>query len=96
MVRQLSVVQTQQVENGCLEVVAPPLPPASCCACPFRPIASRRHRPATFALVMLATTAHGDAYTFAELQATFARAGFVRSEFHALAPTTQQAVVSFT
>jgi 2-polyprenyl-3-methyl-5-hydroxy-6-metoxy-1,4-benzoquinol methylase len=50
---------------------------------------------ATFALVMLATTAHGDAYTFAEYQALFARAGFVRSEFHALPPTTQQAVVSY-
>src|SRR4051794_30905445 len=50
---------------------------------------------ATFALVMLATTAHGDAYTFAEYQAIFARAGFPRSEFHALPPTTQQAVVSY-
>jgi 2-polyprenyl-3-methyl-5-hydroxy-6-metoxy-1,4-benzoquinol methylase len=50
---------------------------------------------ANFALVMLATTAHGDAYTFAELQSIFARAGFARSEFHALPPTTQQAVVSY-
>jgi ubiquinone/menaquinone biosynthesis C-methylase UbiE len=50
---------------------------------------------ANFALVMLATTAHGDAYTFAELQSIFSRAGFVRSEFHALPPTTQQAVVSY-
>ncbi len=49
---------------------------------------------ATFALVMLATTAHGDAYTFAEYQAIFAEAGFPRSEFHALPPTTQQVVVS--
>lgn len=49
---------------------------------------------ATFALTMLATTAHGDAYTFAEYQRVFASAGFVRSEFHALPPTTQQAVVS--
>jgi hypothetical protein len=44
---------------------------------------------------MLATTARGDAYTFAEFQAIFAKAGFSRSEFHALPPTTQQAVVSF-
>jgi len=49
---------------------------------------------ATFALTMLATTAHGDAYTFAEYQRVFAKAGFVRSEFHALPPTMQQAVVS--
>jgi hypothetical protein len=50
---------------------------------------------ASFALVMLATTARGDAYTFAEIQSMFARAGFARSEFHALPPTTQQAVVSY-
>lgn len=50
---------------------------------------------ANFALVMLATTAHGDAYTFAEFQSMFAQAGFQRSEFHALPPTTQQAVVSY-
>jgi 2-polyprenyl-3-methyl-5-hydroxy-6-metoxy-1,4-benzoquinol methylase len=49
---------------------------------------------AAFALTMLATTAHGDAYTFAEYQQFFGKAGFVRSEFHALPPTTQQAVVS--
>ncbi|HJZ92289.1 MAG TPA: methyltransferase type 12, partial [Gemmataceae bacterium] len=49
---------------------------------------------ATFALVMLATTACGDAYTFAEYQDLFTQAGFVRSEFHPLPPTTQQAVVS--
>jgi 2-polyprenyl-3-methyl-5-hydroxy-6-metoxy-1,4-benzoquinol methylase len=49
---------------------------------------------AAFALTMLATTAHGDAYTFAEYQQVFAKAGFVRSEFHALPPTMQQAVIS--
>ena len=50
---------------------------------------------AEFALTMLATTAHGDAYTFAEYEQLFAKAGFVRSEFHPLPPTFQQAVVSF-
>jgi 2-polyprenyl-3-methyl-5-hydroxy-6-metoxy-1,4-benzoquinol methylase len=50
---------------------------------------------AAFALTMLATTAHGDAYTFAEYQQIFSRAGFLRSEFHVLPPTTQQAVVSY-
>jgi 2-polyprenyl-3-methyl-5-hydroxy-6-metoxy-1,4-benzoquinol methylase len=49
---------------------------------------------AKFALTMLATTAHGDAYTFAEYQRVFAKAGFASSEFHALPPTMQQAVVS--
>jgi 2-polyprenyl-3-methyl-5-hydroxy-6-metoxy-1,4-benzoquinol methylase len=63
----------------------------------FIPEPDRITPPATagFALVMLASTAHGDAYTFAELQSIFARAGFARSEFHALPPTTQQAVVSY-
>lgn len=50
---------------------------------------------AAFALTMLATTAHGDAYTFDEYQRMFAKAGFKRSEFHALPPTMQQAVVSY-
>ncbi len=50
---------------------------------------------AAFALTMLATTAGGDAYTFAEYEALFAGAGFRRSEFHALPPTAQQAVVSY-
>jgi 2-polyprenyl-3-methyl-5-hydroxy-6-metoxy-1,4-benzoquinol methylase len=63
----------------------------------FIPEPDRVTPPATavFALTMLATTAHGDAYTFAEYQQIFARAGFLRSEFHALPPTTQQAVVSY-
>jgi len=63
----------------------------------FVPDADRVNPPgtATFALTMLATTAHGDAYTFAEYERLFAGAGFVRSEFHPLPPTTQQAVVSF-
>ena len=63
----------------------------------FIPEADRVTPPATagFALTMLATTARGDAYTFAEYDGMFARAGFTRSEFHALPPTAQQAVVSY-
>jgi hypothetical protein len=63
----------------------------------FIPDANRIAPPSTasFALTMLATTAHGDAYTFAEYEQIFAAAGFSRSEFHALRPTTQQAVVSY-
>jgi 2-polyprenyl-3-methyl-5-hydroxy-6-metoxy-1,4-benzoquinol methylase len=62
----------------------------------FIPNADRISPPgtATFALVMLATTAHGNAYTFEEFESMFAHAGFARSEFHPLPPTTQQAVVS--
>jgi ubiquinone/menaquinone biosynthesis C-methylase UbiE len=63
----------------------------------FIPDANRITPPATatFALTMLATTARGDAYTFAEYEQIFSHAGFSRSEFHALPPTTQQAVVSY-
>jgi hypothetical protein len=63
----------------------------------FIPEPDRVTPPSTagFALTMLATTARGDAYTFAEYQALFAEAGFARSEFHPLPPTTQQAVVSY-
>lgn len=63
----------------------------------FIPEADRVTPPgtATFALTMLATTARGDAYTFAEYDAVFKSAGFDRSELHSLLPTTQQAVVSY-
>jgi len=62
----------------------------------FVPDADRVNPPATatFALTMLATTAAGDAYTFAEYERIFSRAGFARSMFHPLPPTAQQAVVS--
>ncbi|MBS0205699.1 MAG: class I SAM-dependent methyltransferase [Planctomycetes bacterium] len=50
---------------------------------------------ATFALTMLATTARGDAYTFAQYDQIFTQAGFRRNEFHPLPPTMQQAIVSY-
>lgn len=64
----------------------------------FIPDADRIHPPATatFALTMLASTASGDAYTFAEYDRIFQEAGFPRNEFHPLPPTTQQVVVSHT
>lgn len=49
---------------------------------------------AAFSLVMLATTANGDAYTFAEFDEMFRNAGFTSSELHALPPSFQQAIVS--
>jgi len=63
----------------------------------FIPDADRVTPPpaAAFALTMLATTAAGDAYTFAEYERLFAAAGFARSEFHPLPPTTQQVAVSY-
>ncbi len=50
--------------------------------------------PAGFAMVMLATTPQGDAYTFAEYEAMFSKAGFAKTAFHNLPPTMQQVLVS--
>ena len=44
---------------------------------------------------MLGGTPTGDAYTFAELQQMFERAGFSRSEMHELPPTIERVVVSY-
>ena len=49
---------------------------------------------AMFALVMLAATPAGDAYTFAELKEMFENAGFSRNELVALEPMPQHLVVS--
>ena len=49
---------------------------------------------ATFAMIMLASTPSGDAYTFAELERIAANAGFSKSTVHPLPPTAQTAVIS--
>ncbi|MCL1468648.1 class I SAM-dependent methyltransferase [Argonema galeatum] len=50
---------------------------------------------ARFSLVMLTTTPHGDAYTFAEYEQMFSNAGFARSELHPLPPSLAQVVISY-
>ena len=50
--------------------------------------------PAAFALIMLAETPGGDAYTRAELEHMFDRAGFSRHEFHAMPPSPHSVLVS--
>jgi SAM-dependent methyltransferase len=50
--------------------------------------------PARFALTMLFSTAHGDAYTFAEYEAMLRKAGFSQSAIHLL--DTQQSVIIST
>jgi hypothetical protein len=50
---------------------------------------------AMFSLIMLATTAHGDAYTFADLDRMFVNAGFLRSELIELTPLPQRVVVAY-
>lgn len=49
---------------------------------------------ASFSLIMLATTASGDAYTFKELEGMFSAAGFAKSELLRLPGTPQSVVVS--
>jgi SAM-dependent methyltransferase len=49
---------------------------------------------ATFPLVMLATTASGDAYTFSELGRMLRAAGFGKSTLHELQNSPQQVIVS--
>jgi 2-polyprenyl-3-methyl-5-hydroxy-6-metoxy-1,4-benzoquinol methylase len=49
---------------------------------------------AAFAMQMLGGTPKGDAYTFAELQEMFKRAGFSSSELHELPPTVERVVIS--
>ena len=50
--------------------------------------------PAKFSMIMLATTQHGDAYTFSEYERMFRNAGFASCELHPLPPTPQQVVIS--
>jgi phosphohistidine phosphatase SixA len=49
---------------------------------------------AMFALVMLCSTPAGDAYTFAELDGMFRRAGFPRSELRVPGPAGPQVIIS--
>jgi len=49
---------------------------------------------ASFSLVMLATTAAGDAYTFAELEEMLRQAGFGNAVAHSLPPSSATAVIA--
>jgi hypothetical protein len=62
----------------------------------FVPNADRVSPPmsATFPLVMLATTARGDAYTFAELERMLQSAGFSKNTLHQPEDSPQQVIVS--
>lgn len=48
---------------------------------------------AEFSLTMLATTPHGDAYTFSELERMFRNAGFQSAELHEIPPSAQRVVI---
>jgi len=50
--------------------------------------------PATFALIMLADTPAGDAYTRSELESMMSNAGFTAHEFHPMPPSPHSVLVS--
>jgi 2-polyprenyl-3-methyl-5-hydroxy-6-metoxy-1,4-benzoquinol methylase len=50
---------------------------------------------ASFSMVMLGTTPHGDAYTFSEYDRMFRNAGFARNEMRELTPLPQRVIVSY-
>ena len=50
---------------------------------------------AAFSMMMLGSTPHGDAYTFAEYDKMFHNAGFSRNEMRELTPTPQRVIVSY-
>ena len=49
---------------------------------------------ATFALIMLATTPSGDAYTQKELEQMATNAGFRKHEFHPMPPSPHSVLIS--
>jgi 2-polyprenyl-3-methyl-5-hydroxy-6-metoxy-1,4-benzoquinol methylase len=49
---------------------------------------------ATFSMIMLGSTPHGDAYTFAEFERMFRNAGFTRSEHFRQPPMAESVIVS--
>ena len=50
---------------------------------------------ASFSMMMLGSTPHGDAYTFSEYDRMFRNAGFARSEMRELSPSPQRVIVSY-
>jgi SAM-dependent methyltransferase len=50
--------------------------------------------PAAFALIMLAETPAGDAYTRSELESMMRNAGFTQHEFHAMPPSPHSVLIS--
>ena len=83
--------------EGLLATVGPALAPGGrVVTVEFVPDEGRVTPPhvAMFSLVMLCTTPAGDAYTFAELEAMFRRAGFPRSVLHVPGPAGPQVIIS--
>ena len=50
---------------------------------------------ATFSMIMLGSTPHGDAYTFEEFERMFSNAGFTRSEHFRQPPLPESVIISY-
>ncbi len=50
---------------------------------------------ATFSMIMLGSTPHGDAYTFPEFERMFSHAGFTRSEHFRQPPMPESVIISY-
>jgi ubiquinone/menaquinone biosynthesis C-methylase UbiE len=50
---------------------------------------------ATFSMIMLGSTPHGDAYTFAEFDRMFRNVGFTRSEHYRQPPLPESVIISY-
>ncbi len=80
-----------------LKKIYPALRPGGCVALvEFVPNPDRVTPPeaASFSLVMLATTAAGDAYTFADLDEMLTQSGFTKTRQHPLPPSVATAVIA--
>lgn len=71
-------------------------PGGRCVTLEFVPNADRVSPPtaAAFSMMMLGSTESGDAYTFAEYEAMFRKAGFSASELHTLTRSPESVIVS--
>ena len=78
------------------KILAALTPGGQCVTLDFVPNDDRVSPPtaAGFAMVMLGTTAAGDAYTFAEYETMFRNAGYTSSSLHSLNRAPQAVIVS--
>jgi hypothetical protein len=78
------------------KILAALAPGGRCVTLDFVPNDDRVSPPdaAGFAMMMLGTTAAGDAYTFAEYDRMFRNAGFASSEHHRLTKGAESVIIS--
>jgi len=93
----LQILDAASIESLLKKVYAALAPAGRAVTLGFIPNEDRVSPPgdAVFALMALAITAGGDAYTFGEYERMFRDAGFARSELDQLRPSPQRVIVSY-